>query len=70
MQKTVELPVLLNEDEFCKYVGKSKAWAQRARLEGDGPPYVKVGRTPLYPADKVEAWLMGTERRSTCEERE
>ncbi len=69
MKKTIELPLLLTEKEFCTYVGKSRAWAQRARLEGDGPPYVKVGRTPLYPADKLEKWLQGSERRATNEDR-
>lgn len=39
---TTTLPNLLNEKELCDYLGKSIAWAQRARFEGKGPRYVKA----------------------------
>ncbi|MFZ2632748.1 MAG: hypothetical protein WA081_05275 [Desulfosalsimonadaceae bacterium] len=48
---------LLNEDDLCRLLGKSKAWAQRARFEGTGPKFYKAGRRPLYPIKEVEAWL-------------
>lgn len=64
---TIQLPKLLTEHELCEYLGKSRAWAQRARMEGNGPPFVKIGRTPRYPADKVEKWFMETERTNTAE---
>jgi predicted DNA-binding transcriptional regulator AlpA len=64
---TVILPKLLTERELCEYLGKSKAWAQRARVEGNGPPFVKIGRTPKYPADTLEKWVMATERTNTVE---
>lgn len=67
MSNCILLPRLLTESELCDYLKKSQAWAQRARLEGNGPPFVKVGRTPMYPAVKVETWLAQSERRSTCE---
>ena len=66
MSTTVCLPRLLSEQQLCDYINKSRAWAQRARLEGTGPPYVKAGRTPLYPAAEVDKWLMSTQRQSTC----
>lgn len=57
MKKPLEL---MTEDELCSYLGKSKAWAQRARFEGKGPRYVKAGRKPLYPIEFVTEWLMET----------
>lgn len=68
MSNKIMLPRLLTEEELCLYLKKSQAWAQRARLEGNGPPFVKIGRTPMYSAIKVEHWIMKTERISTCEE--
>jgi hypothetical protein len=67
MAMTVILPKLLTEDEVCDYLGKSNAWAQRARVEGNGPPFVKIGRTPMYPADGLGKWVMATERTNTAE---
>jgi hypothetical protein len=58
-----ELIAFLTEDELCKHLAKTKAWAQRARFEGTGPPYVKAGRKPLYPVEWVNAWLLS----NTCE---
>jgi hypothetical protein len=60
-----ELPKILNEDELCRYLGKSKAWAQRSRFEGTGPRYVKAGRKPLYPVEFVNDWLMQSARENT-----
>ena len=68
MSNKIMLPRLLTEKELCKYLKKSQAWAQRARLEGNGPPFVKIGRTPMYPAIKVETWLVNNERQSTSGE--
>lgn len=51
------LPNFLTEAELCRYLGKSIAWAQRARFEGKGPRYVKAGRKPLYPVEFIREWL-------------
>ena len=61
----IVLPKVLTEDELCNYLGKSKAWAQRARFEGKGPRYVKAGRKPLYPVDFVNEWLMQSTTNNT-----
>jgi hypothetical protein len=66
MSSTINLPRLLTERELCDYLKKSQAWAQRARLEGNGPPWFKVGRTPMYPAGRLETWLEQSVRSSTC----
>lgn len=60
-----ELSQLLNQTEFCNHARKSEAWAERARLEGTGPPYIKIGRSVRYRASDVEDWLEANLRRST-----
>lgn len=62
---TISLPKLLTEKEAAEYLQKSRAWLQRKRFEGGGPPYVKIGRKPAYPAPELHNWLMGTLREST-----
>ncbi|MFW5453531.1 helix-turn-helix transcriptional regulator [Thioalkalivibrio sulfidiphilus] len=66
----VTFPRLMTPAEVQQLLGKSKAWLDRSRLEGNGPPYVKIGRTVRYRADDVAAWLNGNVRASTWENRE
>lgn len=65
MNESKKLPELMDEKELCGYLGKSIAWAQRARFEGNGPRYVKAGRKPLYPVEFVNDWLMKSARDNT-----
>lgn len=64
---TVSLPRLLTQKDLCEYLGKSKAWAERGRLEGYGPRYIKVGKSVRYKAEDVAAWLESNLRRSTAD---
>jgi len=59
------LPRLMNQGEFAAYIGKSTAWAERARWAGDGPRYIKLGRHVRYRADDVLAWIEANARTST-----
>ncbi|MCK5738188.1 DNA-binding protein [bacterium] len=63
--KNKQLPEIMTESELCEYLGKSKAWAQRARFEGKGPRWVKAGRKPLYPVEFVNSWLMESAANNT-----
>lgn len=65
---TVNLPQLMTQKELCAYIGKSEAWAERARLDGSGPPYVKLGRSVRYRASDVEDWINKTLRESTSDQ--
>jgi predicted DNA-binding transcriptional regulator AlpA len=64
---TIILPKLLTQRQLCQYLHKSEAWAERARLTGDGPPYTKVGRSVRYPATELLTWLDANRRRSTSD---
>ena len=41
---------LLTEDQASEIYGFSKAWFQKMRWKGGGPPYRKIGRSVRYPA--------------------
>lgn len=65
-QVKIEFPTLLTQQELCTYLGKSEAWAERARLEGSGPPFIKIGRAVRYSAADVLGWLSENQRTSTA----
>jgi len=51
------LPALMDEDQVCKYLGKSKSWLQRDRWKGGGIRFVKVGQSVMYRADDLQDYL-------------
>jgi hypothetical protein len=50
---------LYNADAFSERLGGKPARATLAkwRVTGDGPKFVRVGRTPLYRGSDINAWL-------------
>ncbi len=60
---------LLTEDDTAEVLHKSPKSLERWRAEGGGPPFVRVGKTPLYPRAALAAWLEGQSAASTSEER-
>lgn len=36
-----ELPKIMDQNELADYLGKSTAWCERARCEGNGPRFIK-----------------------------
>lgn len=65
--ESATVPVLLSQDQLCRWLGKSSAWAERGRMAGYGPRFVKVGRSVRYRTSDVLAWLEANVRRSTCD---
>lgn len=51
------LPTLLNEKEAALWSGYSVAYFQRARWEGKGPKYIKLGRSVRYREEDLRAWI-------------
>lgn len=41
----------------AKYLGVSVAWLKKARCEGTGPRYVKIGRAVVYRIADLDAFL-------------
>lgn len=57
IKETVALPALMDQKTVAKYVGKSCAWFERARWEGKGPRFVKLGRHVRYRAEDILDWI-------------
>lgn len=43
--------------EAAKIIGIAKTTLAIARMNGDGPPFVRVGRAVLYRRVDLEAWI-------------
>jgi tripartite-type tricarboxylate transporter receptor subunit TctC len=51
----------------AKFLQMSTSWLAKARMRGDGPPYVKIGRSVRYSERALVAWMRLRQRRSTGE---
>ena len=58
---------LLTPPQTGKLLGVSDSWLAKARLRGDGPRYVKIGRSVRYPRSYVLEYLRLRTRSSTSE---
>jgi predicted DNA-binding transcriptional regulator AlpA len=60
-QTAPELPQgferLLDDNELAAVLGRSRSRIQKDRLEGRGPPFVKIGRLVRYRAADVRDYL-------------
>jgi len=55
---TVKVPeVLLTAKEAAASLKLSVSWMAKARQRGEGPPYVKLGRSVRYSPSALVAWL-------------
>lgn len=63
----------LTEKEAAEICGLSRQWFQRARWEGNGPPFVKIGSgrsgAVRYRLSALLQWLADREFLSTSETR-
>jgi predicted DNA-binding transcriptional regulator AlpA len=53
--------------ETANLLGLSLSWLAKARLRGDGPRYVKIGRAVRYPESAIRDYLRARTRTSTSE---
>jgi hypothetical protein len=51
--------------ETAEHIRVSTSWLAKSRLSGDGPPFIKAGRTVLYDINDVERWMDNRKRAST-----
>jgi predicted DNA-binding transcriptional regulator AlpA len=59
---------LLDDHELESITGRARSTWQKARLTGDGPPFIRLGRLVRYRRSDVEKWLAAHARyRSTSE---
>ena len=58
---------LLHHRDAAKFLGVSTSWLAKRRLTGDGPRYVKIGRSVRYPMSGLLGYVQARMRRSTSE---
>lgn len=57
--------IFITDQEASKRYGLSRAWFQRKRWEGGGPPYIKLSRNVLYPMESTDHWFLNRITAST-----
>jgi predicted DNA-binding transcriptional regulator AlpA len=62
------VPRLLTPKEAAALYGVSISWLAKARMRGDGPPYVKVGRSVRYSEAGLIQWAKSHQRLMTSEQ--
>jgi hypothetical protein len=67
-QKPTPIIVLLTPKEAAKILKVSLSWLAKARMRGDGPTYVKVGRSIRYAETALIQWMKSRQRLSTSEQ--
>lgn len=58
---------LIHETEAAELLKKPVSWMQMTRHRGDGPPYLKLGRSVRYDLNDLIAWVKAQKRTSTSE---
>jgi predicted DNA-binding transcriptional regulator AlpA len=53
--------------EAAAYLGISKSFLDKTRLNGTGPVYLKIGRRVAYDLGDLEIWVTRQKRRHTSE---
>ena len=58
---------LLTARDAANLLRLSPSWLAKARMRGDGPPYVKLGRSIRYTETAILQWMRSRQRFSTSE---
>jgi hypothetical protein len=60
--------ILLTPKEAAHYLRVSLSWLAKARVRGDGPAYLKLGRSIRYTEPALVQWMKLRQRLSTSEQ--
>jgi len=66
-KSTAPAIMLLTANDAAKVLKVSLSWLAKARMRGDGPPYVKIGRSIRYTETALIQWMKSRQRLSTSE---
>lgn len=61
------MPTFWTPDEAAKALRTSVRTLERRRLDGSGPPFVKLGGRILYRPEDIDAWAADRTFASTSE---
>jgi predicted DNA-binding transcriptional regulator AlpA len=59
---------LLTPKESTGVLRVSLSWLAKARMRGDGPAYIKVGRSVRYGEAALHQWMKSRQRLSTSQQ--
>ena len=65
--KTNAMDPLLHPQDAAKILNVSLSWLAKARLSGNGPRFVKIGRAVRYLELNLREYIKGRTRGSTSE---
>lgn len=57
----------LNTAQVAAYTGLSESFYEKARVRGDGPPFIRIGSRVLYAKHCVDEWLAARAVSSTSD---
>ena len=60
--------LLLTPKEASKLLKVSLSWLAKARMRGDGPPNIRVGRAIRYAEAALLQWMKSRQRLATSEQ--
>jgi len=63
-----QISPLLSPTEAGRLLKVSLSWLAKARMTGDGPPYIRIGRSIRYSEAALLQWLKSRQRLSTSEQ--
>jgi predicted DNA-binding transcriptional regulator AlpA len=55
----------LRPNQAAEFIGVSRSTLAKMRVYGTGPQYAKLGRSVIYPHDKLEEYVAARLRSST-----
>jgi hypothetical protein len=62
------IATLMTPNEAAAVLKVSLSWLAKARMRGDGPPYIRVGRSIRYGEAALVQWMKSRQRSSTSEQ--
>ena len=65
---TAPIMVLLTPKEAAKLLKVSLSWLAKARMRGDGPTYIRIGRSIRYAEAALVQWTKSRQRLSTSQQ--
>jgi predicted DNA-binding transcriptional regulator AlpA len=68
-KQTSDFSILLTAKETAVRLKVSLSWLAKARMRGDGPPYIQISpRSIRYAEAALLQWMKGRQRMSTSEQ--
>ena len=62
------IATLMTPNDAATVLKVSLSWLAKARMHGDGPPYIRVGRSIRYSDAALMQWMKSKQRSSTSEQ--